>query len=388
MSWKMTKEVREARLAGQLPGIKSATEFLVLFVMADTCRGESRIASISVTELVTLSDVDRTTIWRAIKKLGDLGYIRKLGRSNQYQTARFEVLPDARCTDATCTESDARCVDATCTEEVHVANDKVHVANEEVHVAKQASARCMGATLPSIPDVIPTKNPEGEGYVSNAREAPTPPKLSNVQSINGGSAGNGNLAGVCVITMNGNGHVPSRIKPSADLVPAPVIPNPIIPNSGLPNPYLHLGFVSSVTEPPLGGITPPSRYCAKHQPSGTDESCWPCGNARRYRDQEWPITERGREYIRYCATVTRMDERQGRHDAPMAEIALRAGRTLAEQQERTIDLLGAVLRANAKSPTHRLLVHCHLRAPPGHEEKTREPSASWSASDDRSVAFV
>jgi hypothetical protein len=308
MSWKMTKEVREARLAGQLPGIKSPVEFLVLFVMADTCRGESRVASISVTELVTLSDVDRTTIWRAIKKLGDLGYVRKLGRGNQFQSARFDVLPEARCTDATCPESEARCADATCAEEEHVANEEEHVAPEEEHVANEGRARCTGATLPSIPDItIPINHPTGEGQVSNAREA-DPPDQSHidVHVINGGSSGTGNLsAGVCAISSNGaNGHMPARIVPGTDLVVADMDDPDAL--------YVRLGFVRSASEPTFGGITPPSRYCVKHQPSGIDGNCWGCGNARIYHDKTWPGTREGMKYRTYQAAGDELVKQEGR----------------------------------------------------------------------------
>jgi hypothetical protein len=137
MSWTMMKEVRDARLAGQLPDI-DFSEFAVLLLMADTCRGESRQASISMTELANLSGKTRSTMWRAVKKLSTLGYARKLNRGNQYQVSNYEVLPSARCTGATSTEG-------------------VHVASDEVHVAKTASARRTGATHPSIPD----KNPDG-----------------------------------------------------------------------------------------------------------------------------------------------------------------------------------------------------------------------------------
>jgi hypothetical protein len=159
MSWQMTREVRQARLAGRLPGI-NFTEFAVLLIMAETCRGESRIASIGVTELVKLSELDRSTMWRAITKLLALGYVVKFGRSNQYQAARYDVLPSARCADATCTEASARCADATCTEEVHVASERVHVASEEVHVAFEASARCTDATVPFSSLHNPDNNPE------------------------------------------------------------------------------------------------------------------------------------------------------------------------------------------------------------------------------------
>jgi hypothetical protein len=171
MSWKMTQEVREARLAGRLPGIKSPTEFLVLLVMADTCRGESRVASISVTELVTLSDVDRTTIWRAINKLEDLSYVRKLRRSNQFQAARFEVLPVVHVASAQRASGDAGCVDATCTEEEHVANEEEHVANEEEHVANEEEHVAWVQPFPPIPDNYPKEQSRRAG--ARARLATT-----------------------------------------------------------------------------------------------------------------------------------------------------------------------------------------------------------------------
>jgi hypothetical protein len=101
-----------------------------------TCRGESREASISMTELAKLSGQDRTTMWRAVSKLIQLGHIRRLSRGNQYQATHYEIPPPgARCTDATSTE--------------------------EVHVASEPSARCTGATHPyNNPDVtIPTDDP-------------------------------------------------------------------------------------------------------------------------------------------------------------------------------------------------------------------------------------
>jgi hypothetical protein len=81
----------------------------------------------------------------------------------------------------------------------------------------------------------------------------------------------------------------AEIMPIADLVPAN--------QTNAPLPYLSLGFVPSQSEPTLGDITPPSRYCAKHQPSGLNAGkCWDCRSARDYRDQTWPITEDGRAY--------------------------------------------------------------------------------------------
>jgi hypothetical protein len=148
----MTNEVRQARLAGRLPKI-NFTEFAVLLIAADTCRGDSRTASLSMTELVNLSGQERTSMWRAVNKLADLGYLKKRGRGNQFQASRYEVLPGARCADATSTKPDARCADATSTEPEHVAFEGEHVAFEGEHVAFEAGARCGGATHPVYPEV-------------------------------------------------------------------------------------------------------------------------------------------------------------------------------------------------------------------------------------------
>lgn len=186
----MTNEVRQARLAGLLPEI-NFTEFAVLFIMADTCRGDSREASLTTTELVRLSDLRRETMWRAIDKLGRLGYLRKLVRGNQFQASSYEVLPVARCADATSTEASARCADATCGPDARCADvtstEGEHVALEQQHVAFEASARCTDATLPDIPEV----NPEGELRKSGtspgapAQDPPTPPPQQQSANRNG-----------------------------------------------------------------------------------------------------------------------------------------------------------------------------------------------------------
>jgi hypothetical protein len=188
MSWKMTKEVREARLAGLLPGL-NFTEFSVLLIMADTCRGESRVASISMVELEKLSGQKRTSMWRAVTKLGSRGHVHQLTRGNQFQTARYEVLPGAaRCADATSTEGGARCAGATSTDGEHVAFETEHVAFETEHVAFEARARCAGATLPTVPDItIPTGNPGVARTRARTAEVPTKyiPILQAAQSLGG-----------------------------------------------------------------------------------------------------------------------------------------------------------------------------------------------------------
>jgi Helix-turn-helix domain len=149
------------------------------------------------------------------------------------------------------------------------------------------------------------KPSRGEGYVSSAREA-DPPDQSNidVHAINGGCGGTGNLsAGVCAISSNG--HMPTRIEPSTDLVVADQADD----SDDL---YLRLGFVPSASERTLNGVTPPSEFCAKHQPSGTEGNCHPCGRARRYRHNQWPYTDPGIQYCTYQAATGELVKQQGR----------------------------------------------------------------------------
>lgn len=183
----MTNEIRQARLAGLLPKI-NFTEFAVLLIMADTCRGDSRFASISMSELVKLSGQERTSMWRAVNKLDALGYVRKVGRGNQFQASSYELLPDARCADATSTDDVACCVDATsnpgarCADATSTKGE--HVALTQEHVAFESGARCADATHPEYPDI----NPEGELLQSgtspdDSASDPNAPSLQ--QSANG-----------------------------------------------------------------------------------------------------------------------------------------------------------------------------------------------------------
>ncbi|WP_155771685.1 helix-turn-helix domain-containing protein [Mycobacterium asiaticum] len=87
-----------------------------------------------------------------------------------------------------------------------------------------------------------------------------------------------------------------------------------------PAPYLRLGFVPSQTEPTLANITPPSRFCRKHQPAGTDTSCHACGNARVYRDSEWPYTATGVEYSKCKAAADQYIRRSGGSGAKQLEM--------------------------------------------------------------------
>lgn len=163
MSWRLNQELRAAKLAGLLPKLEF-TEFAVLLIITDTCRSESRVASISMTELAKLSGQERTQMWRDITRLIDLGLLKRVGRrGNQHQANRYEILlPRAGCTDATSTDSsdgDAGCTDATSDGEVLVASSEVLVASDEVLVASEASAGCTHATHPDIPVTIPTEIP-------------------------------------------------------------------------------------------------------------------------------------------------------------------------------------------------------------------------------------
>ncbi|MEM6109208.1 hypothetical protein AAHS21_23675 [Mycobacterium sp. 050272] len=186
----MTNEVRQARLADRLPGI-NFTEFAVLLIMADTCRGDSRTASISMAELEKLSGRERTSLWRAVNKLAGLRYIEKLSRGNHFQASRYVVLPDSRCTSATGTEGEHVALAQQAPGEhvalaqqapgEHVALAQQapgeHVALAQEHVALASSARCAGATYPSIPDIYPEGGLRKSGTSPDEAPADAPPPL-------------------------------------------------------------------------------------------------------------------------------------------------------------------------------------------------------------------
>lgn len=177
MSWKMNQQLRAARLAGQLPDL-NFTEFSVLLIMTDTCRSESRTASISMSELEKLSGQTRVQMWRDVKRLIDVGLLSRVGgRGNQHVANRYEVLlPDAGCTDVTSTDGDAGCTGVTSTAEELVTSHDLLVTSDEELVTFEAGARYTHVALPDIPVTIPTDNPvEGVRHVSNARKSQTPP---------------------------------------------------------------------------------------------------------------------------------------------------------------------------------------------------------------------
>jgi hypothetical protein len=103
--------------------------------------------------------------------------------------------------------------------------------------------------------------------------------------------------------MSGNGHTPAWVVQS-DLVVADQTDPAAV--------YLALGFVRSAIEPTINGITPPSRYCARHQPNGADGDCHRCGTARVYRTETWPYRPEGVEYRTYQAAADELVKQQGR----------------------------------------------------------------------------
>lgn len=171
MSWKLVKEVRDRRLAK--PDELTTMEFFVLWIMADTYRGDGDsplMVSISQAELMTLiGATDRTTIWRAVKGLQRKGLATRKRQGNQHSGAStYELLPGERCTDATCTAcglTSECCTGAT--------SDKVHVAASRVHVAPEQRGCCASATLPDTDISIPMG-----GAPEKTRQPPTAPRCS------------------------------------------------------------------------------------------------------------------------------------------------------------------------------------------------------------------
>lgn len=176
MSWKMTNEVRQARLAGRLPDV-NFTEFAVLLIMADTCRVDSREASLSMSELVKLSGRERSSMSRAVNKLVRLGYLGEPRRGNQHKASSYEVLPGACGADATSTDPAACSTSATSSSGARGANatsagcQLVALAHE--HVALAHSACGASATYPDSPDVFP------EGGVQKSSKSPDRPTANS-----------------------------------------------------------------------------------------------------------------------------------------------------------------------------------------------------------------
>lgn len=116
------KELHDAYNAGYLSMLKQ-TERSVLLWMCETCHRDSRIASISETELMRLVGLSRDRITKAIKALVDYRIIRRHGHGNQHRCCRYELLPlsqDAACiagtasSDAACSADESSSDDAAC----------------------------------------------------------------------------------------------------------------------------------------------------------------------------------------------------------------------------------------------------------------------------------
>jgi DNA-binding MarR family transcriptional regulator len=172
MSWKVSKLVVEARLAGLYKDLPP-TEFFVLVLLADACRNDSVVASISMSELETLTGLSRTTMSRAIRGLIAKECIQRTEYGSQGQASKYAMLsPESRSADATY----LRGADATCDEPdhvaYHVANASDHVANAFDHVAPTQQPRSAHATNPDTDLTIPTDNPETATRV-RARERGT-----------------------------------------------------------------------------------------------------------------------------------------------------------------------------------------------------------------------
>ena len=171
MSWRVTKLVREARLAGLYKDVQP-TEFSVLFFIADACRNDSVVASISMSELETLTGLSRTTMSRAVRALIAKECIRRTEYGSQGQASKYALLqPESRSANATY----SRGADATWWEDDHVAdhvaNATDHVANAADHVAPTQRPRSAHATNPETEITIPSTNPESRAARARARES-------------------------------------------------------------------------------------------------------------------------------------------------------------------------------------------------------------------------
>lgn len=242
MSWRLNQELRTAKLAGLLPKLEF-TEFAVLLILTDTCRSESRVASISMAELEKLSGQERTQMWRDIKRLIALGLLKRMGgRGNQYQANRYEILlPDAGCSDATSTDGSAGCTNATSKS----GDEEVLVASEQPLVASEGSARCIA--VQHIP--VPGNNYPGErgAAVQDLRPVAAVPDQRDALSLQNGLHQN-------------NGEILGEVVGGRD------------PNEGKPS------FIK------IGDRWFPE-YCSAHMPDGYDGECKRCGITRRNNER-------------------------------------------------------------------------------------------------------
>jgi DNA-binding Lrp family transcriptional regulator len=162
MSWKVSKLVKDARLAGSYKDVPT-TEWLVLREMADACRHDSAVASISMSELETLTGLSRSTMSRAVKGLLDKKCIRRDGYGASGRASKYAIQdPVSRSADVTCDPSEPvdksqpRSADATWL-------DPQHVASTHKHVAPTHRARSAHATNPETELLIPKRAREAAG---------------------------------------------------------------------------------------------------------------------------------------------------------------------------------------------------------------------------------
>jgi DNA-binding CsgD family transcriptional regulator len=129
MSYTMTKALHDARLAGQLSDLKEREMFVLLW-MAETCRTNTRVVSITMAELAKLTGRSRRTISTTVQALEDKGRIRQT-RGNQHQASSYEILA---CADF-CTSTDAEHAQtsAQAPEECMSNAEEVHEQNPAVH---------------------------------------------------------------------------------------------------------------------------------------------------------------------------------------------------------------------------------------------------------------
>jgi hypothetical protein len=167
MSWKMTKEVREARLAGLYADV-NPIEIDVLLWMAETCRKESRVASVGMDELAALTGRNRSTMSQAVKGLIAKKCISRPEYGSRGQASKYEIHVAPRNVDTLPV--------ATWSELDHVGSGDQHVGSGDQHVATGNAPRCDPQHIPPANVTIPP-SPEGTVALGNAhaRDPNVPP---------------------------------------------------------------------------------------------------------------------------------------------------------------------------------------------------------------------
>jgi hypothetical protein len=104
VSFKIVREVRKALQTGQvkLPGKTGALDRLVLLLIADDCRDDTRRASVGMSELSEITDAHRTTLSRSIARLRAAGCIRVVSIGNRVAGGKgvasvYEIPTDLPC---------------------------------------------------------------------------------------------------------------------------------------------------------------------------------------------------------------------------------------------------------------------------------------------------